>query len=549
MNALQSYSSDDEPTSDPPLHKIRKNVDPGTNYDNVGMDISEDSDDDQPPQQHHHHHHNHHKDKGRAATTSCGGRPPGASSLPSPAPSPLSATATNETHKLHTEAKDGPRSSLQERLLGLASGGTQRSSQDDRGAPRERRDSRTSPSQDREGHSRRKSKSPNLKSPKSPRPRSPAGGSNKHRTRSRSKSRERESRPSQQGRDHSGRSHGGRDQVSQGHSGRGRESREGRRSRDDDRKRRDEDRRSRRSRSRSRSRERRRSRSRSRDRRSRSRSRDRRRRSRSRERKRPMDIRKEAQQKLALLKAANPDLTAAELLKRSMEAQMVEVQKQTGIALPSYYNPAAMNPMKFAEQERKKKLLWGNKNKAADTPAGNSAAEGAASNTPASLNLHPGGSGMGGMGSGMNSLRPNLGGECAASAAAAATATATAGSTGASSGQAALWANTRFSNDRDGKMAEKFRRLMGVKSADTAVAAPYMCSPPASSKLGESAPAGNKESCVGGSGGRENPGMDILQKQETMFTSMERQYEMARIATHTHKGFGLGFTSQSFMPK
>ncbi|KAK8737153.1 hypothetical protein OTU49_004817, partial [Cherax quadricarinatus] len=125
-----------------------------------------------------------------------------------------------------------------------------------------------------------------------------------------------------------------------------------------------------------------------------------------------MDIRKEAQQKLALLKAANPDLTAAELLKRSMEAQMVEVQKQTGIALPSYYNPAAMNPMKFAEQERKKKLLWGNKNKAADTPAGNSAAEGAASNTPASLNLHPGGSGMGGMGSGMNSLRPNLGGEC-----------------------------------------------------------------------------------------------------------------------------------------
>ncbi|KAK8737152.1 hypothetical protein OTU49_004817, partial [Cherax quadricarinatus] len=370
MNALQSYSSDDEPTSDPPLHKIRKNVDPGTNYDNVGMDISEDSDDDQPPQQHHHHHHNHHKDKGRAATTSCGGRPPGASSLPSPAPSPLSATATNETHKLHTEAKDGPRSSLQERLLGLASGGTQRSSQDDRGAPRERRD------------------------------------------RSRSKSRERESRPSQQGRDHSGRSHGGRDQVSQGHSGRGRESREGRRSRDDDRKRRDEDRRSRRSRSRSRSRERRRSRSRSRDRRSRSRSRDRRRRSRSRERKRPMDIRKEAQQKLALLKAANPDLTAAELLKRSMEAQMVEVQKQTGIALPSYYNPAAMNPMKFAEQERKKKLLWGNKNKAADTPAGNSAAEGAASNTPASLNLHPGGSGMGGMGSGMNSLRPNLGGEC-----------------------------------------------------------------------------------------------------------------------------------------
>lgn len=39
------------------------------------------------------------------------------------------------------------------------------------------------------------------------------------------------------------------------------------------------------------------------------------------------------------------------------------------------------------------------------------------------------------------------------------------GAPGASTGgQAALWANTRFSNDRDGKMAEKFRRLMGCKS-------------------------------------------------------------------------------------
>lgn len=47
----------------------------------------------------------------------------------------------------------------------------------------------------------------------------------------------------------------------------------------------------------------------------------------------------------------------------------------------------------------------------------------------------------------------------------------------------------------------------------------------------------------------KDKGIDILQKQETMFSSMERQYEMARIATHTHKGFGLGFTSQSFIPK
>lgn len=46
----------------------------------------------------------------------------------------------------------------------------------------------------------------------------------------------------------------------------------------------------------------------------------------------------------------------------------------------------------------------------------------------------------------------------------AATPTTQAASGSGTGGQAALWANTRFSNDRDGKMAEKFRRLMGVKS-------------------------------------------------------------------------------------
>ncbi|CAL4124892.1 unnamed protein product, partial [Meganyctiphanes norvegica] len=211
------------------------------------------------------------------------------------------STSPEDTHKDHA---DKPRSSLQERLLGLASG-ERRSSQGEEksGSGKDRRD------------------------------------------RSRSKSRDKHA------------SHGG------SHSGRGRDEKGSvRGNRDEDRRKRDEERRGKKSRSksrerrRSRSRERRRSRSRSRD-----RERHRRDRSRSRDRKRPMDIRKEAQQKLAALKASNPDLTTAELLRRSMEAQINEVEKQTGIALPSYYNPAAMNPVKFAEQERKKKLLWGNK--------------------------------------------------------------------------------------------------------------------------------------------------------------------------------------------
>lgn len=45
-----------------------------------------------------------------------------------------------------------------------------------------------------------------------------------------------------------------------------------------------------------------------------------------------------------------------------MAAQMAALQAkalaETGIAVPSYYNPAAVNPMKFAEQEKKRKMLW-----------------------------------------------------------------------------------------------------------------------------------------------------------------------------------------------
>lgn len=36
---------------------------------------------------------------------------------------------------------------------------------------------------------------------------------------------------------------------------------------------------------------------------------------------------------------------------------------------------------------------------------------------------------------------------------------------------------------------------------------------------------------------------DSLKKQEEMFTSMEAQYEVARTATHTMRGVGLGFGS------
>ncbi|XP_055056848.2 arginine/serine-rich coiled-coil protein 2 isoform X2 [Misgurnus anguillicaudatus] len=68
--------------------------------------------------------------------------------------------------------------------------------------------------------------------------------------------------------------------------------------------------------------------------------------------------------------AAGPALNVAALLASgtqvtpqiAMAAQMAALQAktlaETGIAVPSYYNPSAVNPMKFAEQEKKRKMLW-----------------------------------------------------------------------------------------------------------------------------------------------------------------------------------------------
>jgi hypothetical protein len=40
-----------------------------------------------------------------------------------------------------------------------------------------------------------------------------------------------------------------------------------------------------------------------------------------------------------------------------------------------------------------------------------------------------------------------------------------------------------------------------------------------------------------------------LKKQDDMFNNMERQYEVARLATHTHRGLGLGFGAFQFNPR
>jgi len=73
-----------------------------------------------------------------------------------------------------------------------------------------------------------------------------------------------------------------------------------------------------------------------------------------------------------------------------------------------------------------------------------------------------------------------------------------------------VWQNTTFAQDTDGKVANKFKRLMGIRGNEAEGA---------------------------------KPPNDNLKKQEEMFTSMEAQYEVARTATHTMRGVGLGFGS------
>ncbi|XP_025412069.1 arginine/serine-rich coiled-coil protein 2-like isoform X2 [Sipha flava] len=154
-------------------------------------------------------------------------------------------------------------------------------------------------------------------------------------------------------------------------------------------------------------------------------------------------------------------VTPQQLLQKSMEAQVEKVKVQTGIELPSYYNPVAVNPNKYAEQIQKRKLLWGNKQN-------NDVVKQVEESKPAVAAINK---------------------------------------------TATIWQSTKF-GDQDGKVTAKFKRLMGIKDNEKGVDGP-------TSQQGQS--------------------KDIIKKQEEMFNSMESQYEVARMATHTHRGLGLGF--------
>lgn len=95
------------------------------------------------------------------------------------------------------------------------------------------------------------------------------------------------------------------------------------------------------------------------------------------------------------------------------------------------------------------------------------------------------------------------------------------------------WEKAQFSEDTDGKVASKFLRLMGIKNSSNSQGTMPQ----------DSASDGKEKNNTSTSA--ENSIDKDIKSREKMFSSMEQQYEVARMTTHTMRGVGLGFGTQS----
>ncbi|XP_075542620.1 uncharacterized protein LOC142576390 isoform X1 [Dermacentor variabilis] len=156
---------------------------------------------------------------------------------------------------------------------------------------------------------------------------------------------------------------------------------------------------------------------------------------------------------------------------------------QVSNSLPSYYNPTAVSAVKYTEQMQKRKLLWKKPQQeevAAETEAPK-IPPGRISKAPSSKS-----------GACNRDAEPQPNSTCAK-----------------------VWEKMTFAQDDDGKMTAKFRKLMGIR--------------------GEPPPPTDKPDPA------VNP---LLKQQEKLFHDLDQQYEAARVSTHTHRGVGLGYSSQ-----
>lgn len=180
---------------------------------------------------------------------------------------------------------------------------------------------------------------------------------------------------------------------------------------------------------------------------------------------------------------------------------LAEPQPPATLQLPKYYNPGIINANRYAEQQQKRKLIWGSKK---------------------------------------------------------------------NEDSANKWGNAHFSQDSDGKVASKFMRLMGIKNANNNNGSNSSSNNNTSSAVGvgvagmgnsnnnssshgssNNKPDGKMADSThaepGGSNGSTTGTTPVpadVQLRQRMFSTMEQQYEVARAATHTMRGVGLGFGSQ-----
>uniref|UniRef100_A0A182S5R8 SMAP domain-containing protein n=1 Tax=Anopheles maculatus TaxID=74869 RepID=A0A182S5R8_9DIPT len=176
---------------------------------------------------------------------------------------------------------------------------------------------------------------------------------------------------------------------------------------------------------------------------------------------------------------------AAQLEKMGIDVLQQNQKAADSVPLPSYYNPGVVNPVRYADQVQKRKLLWSHKTTESKEVSSN----------------------------------------------------------------ISKWEQAKFAQDTDGRVASKFLRLMGVKDPKPGEEASSPPSTAAgASSLTAAARAGGSAGGMAGAGGTSNGGKapgDSIKKQEELFSTMEQQYEVARQVTHTMRGVGLGFSSQA----
>jgi len=173
-----------------------------------------------------------------------------------------------------------------------------------------------------------------------------------------------------------------------------------------------------------------------------------------------------------------------------VEAQLAHVKAVTGVELPKYYNPTAINPLKYAEQIKKRQMLWGaKKSEGTETPAASEEKTNPpdAEQQSSSVQKPPPPTQKQPQQQQQPSQQPSL-----------------------VAGSYNKWETTNFGNSQTN---EKFRRLMGIK--------------------GGAAPPVEEESTAT---------VTNVEVQK-LFADQEMEYERARAITHTQRGLGLGFAS------